>query len=135
MGQKNDRRVSRDPSDLPDYSRDDHVKAAIDALFEEDTGAGYTEIEYTANGTTISAGAPFAKRISTYTDNSKTQLRTQTTFTYPVGPFSPFISQITKEFYLDDGSTIHYRITADVTYNANKTANIINVDTEKLAGP
>lgn len=124
MGQLNDKRVSRVPSWLPDYSRDDTVKAALDALFEEDTGVGYSEITYIST--------VFTSKLETWTDNTKVQKRSETNFTY--SPL-PFVSQVVKTYYQDDGITPYYTITVDITYNANKTVNTINVDTNKTAGP
>jgi hypothetical protein len=124
MGNTNDKRVSRKPSNLPDYSRDDNVRAALDALFEEDTGAGYSEISYTSG--------VFVSKIETWADNTKTLKRTESNFTYsPI----PFVTQIVKDYYGDDGVTINFKVTAVVTYNVNKTVDNIDITTQKLGGP
>lgn len=124
MGQTNDKRVSREPSKLPDYSRDDTVKASLDALFEEDMGVGYSEISYISN--------VFASKIENWTDNTKQIKRSEVNFTY--SPL-PFVTQIVKDYYDDTGQTINLRLTATINYNANKTVNIVNITTQKLGGP
>ena len=121
MGATNDRRVSRAPEELPDYSRDDTVKSAIDNLFEEDTGMGYSEITYITN--------VFVTKIETYVDVTKTQLRSRTDFTY--APL-PFVGTVVKKFFKEDGTTELFRITAVFSYNANKTVNNIDVQTQRF---
>lgn len=124
MGQTNDRRVSRQPSKLPDYSRDDTVQASLNDLFEEDIGVGYSEITYTSG--------VFVSKIETWTDDGKALKRTESNFIYsPI----PFVTQIVKDYYGDDGITINFKVTAVISYNANKTVNNIDITTQKLAGP
>ena len=123
MGQTNDRRVSRDPSRLPDYSRDDTVQSTLDDLLEEDMGMGYSQVTYTQN--------VFPIKFETWTDVSKVLKRTEINFTYsPV----PFVTQIVKDYYGDDGVTVNLRLTAVISYNANKTVNNIDITTQKLGG-
>lgn len=124
MGQTNDKRVSRRPDLLPDYSRDDTVQAALDALFEEDIGLGYSEVTYTQN--------VFPIKFETWKDNTKQIKRTEIIFTY--GPI-PFVTQIVKDYYNDDGTAINLKQTVVVTYNANKTVNTITIDAQKIGGP
>ena len=124
MGQTNDKRVSRRPSDLPDYARDDTVQAALNALFEEDIGLGYSEVTYTQN--------VFPIKFETWVDNTKQLKRTQIDFTY--GPV-PFVTQVVKQYYNDTGDSVNYIQTVTVTYNANKTVNTITVDGNKVGGP
>ena len=124
MGQTNDKRVSRRPSDLPDYARDDTVQAALNALFEEDIGLGYSEVTYTQN--------VFPIKFETWADNTKQLKRTQIDFTY--GPV-PFVTQVVKQYYNDTGDSVNYVQTVTVTYNANKTVNTITVDGNKVGGP
>ena len=124
MGQTNDKRVSRRPSDLPDYARDDTVQAALNALFEEDIGLGYSEVTYTQN--------VFPIKFETWKDNTKQLKRTQIDFTY--GPV-PFVTQVVKQYYNDTGDSVNYIQTVTVTYNANKTVNTITVDGNKVGGP
>ena len=124
MGQTNDKRISRSPSLAPDYSRDDTVRSSLNELFEEDLGAGYSEITYISN--------VFASKIETWIDNTKAFKRTETNITY--APF-PFVGIVIKDFYMDDGITIHFKVTATLLYNANKTVNSIDVQRQKLAGP
>ena len=123
MGQKNDRRISRATENLPDYSRDDTVAAALDAIYEEDIGVGYTEVTYITN--------VFASKIEVWADNTKNLLRTETNFTY--SPL-PFVQTIVKDYFLEDGTTIHFKTTVTISYNANKTVNNIETTTQKLAG-
>jgi hypothetical protein len=124
MGQTNDKRVSREPSRLPDYSRDDTLRSSLDNLFEEDLGMGYSEITYISG--------VFTSKIETWVDNTKLQKRTETNFTYaPI----PFVGTVIKDYYADDGVTINFKVTATLSYNANKTVNNIDVTTLKLAGP
>ena len=124
MGQTNDKRISRTPALAPDYSRDDTVRASLDELFEEDIGAGYSEITHISN--------VFTSKIETWIDNTKTFKRTETNFTYaPI----PFTTVVIKDYYLDDGITIHFKISVTISYNANKTVNSIDVQRQKLAGP
>lgn len=123
MGQKNDRRVSRATENLPDYSRDDTVAAALDAIYEEDIGVGYSEVTYITN--------VFTSKIESWADNTKTLLRTEVNFTY--APL-PFVQTIVKDYFLDDGTTIHFKATTTILYNANKTVNSIETITQKLAG-
>lgn len=123
MGQTNDKRISRDTSSLPDYSRDDTVKASLDALFEEDLGAGYSQITYTQN--------VFVSKIETWIDATKQIKRTEINFTYsPI----PFTTQIVKDYYNDTGDAVNLKVTAVISYNANKTVNIIDITTQKLGG-
>lgn len=124
MGQTNDKRVSRRPDQLPDYSRDDTVKAALDALFEEDIGLGYSEVSYTQN--------VFPIKFETWKDNTKALKRTEIDFTY--GPV-PFVTQVVKQYFNDTGDAVNYIQTVTITYNANKTVNTITVDGQKVGGP
>ena len=124
MGQTNDKRISRFPALAPDYSRDDTVRSALNELFEEDIGAGYSEITYVST--------VFTSKIETWSDNTKTQKRTETNFTY--APL-PFVGVIVKDYYMDDGVTIHFKVTATISYNENKTVNNIDVQRQKIAGP
>jgi hypothetical protein len=124
MGQTNDKRVSRRPDQLPDYSRDDTVKAALDALFEEDIGLGYSEVSYISN--------VFPTKFETWVDNTKAIKRTEIDFTY--GPI-PFVTQVVKQYFNDTGSAVNYIQTVTITYNANKTVNTITVDGQKVGGP
>jgi hypothetical protein len=116
MGQTNARRVGLNVDTFINYARDDNARAALQDLFEEDTGAGYSEIAYTSG--------VFVSQFETYTDNTKTEIRTRTTFGYsPI----PFVETVTKE-YFKDGSVIAYRtLTATISYNANKTVNNIDI--------
>lgn len=120
MGATNDKRVSRNPERLPDYSRDETVQASLDALFEEDSGSGYSEPSFINN--------VFVSEINTYTDDSKTELRSKTTFTYPSPTFSPFVESVTKEYFKDGSPTPFRTITATITYNANKTVQDVDVE-------
>lgn len=124
MGQNNDKRTSRKPGALPDYSRDDTVKASLDALFDEDMGVGYSQITYTSG--------VFVSKIETWSDITKVLKKTEINVTYsPI----PFVTQIIKDYYGDDGVTVNLKLTAIVSYNANKTVNNIDVATQKLGGP
>jgi len=124
MGQTNDKRISRSPSVLPDYSRDDTVKSALDDLFEEDMGKGYSQITYINN--------VFTSKIETWTDNTKQLKRVEVNFTY--SPL-PFVTVIVKDYYNDEGTSVNLKLTTTISYNANKTVNNIDVITQKLGGP
>lgn len=116
MGQTNARRVGLNVDTFINYARDDNARAAIKDLFEEDTGAGYSEIAYTNN--------VFVNTIETYVDQTKTEIRTRTTFGY--SPL-PFVNSVVKEFF-KDGDIVAYRtISASIAYNANKTVNNIEI--------
>lgn len=122
MGQTNSRRVSHTLEHLPNTFRDDQLQQIIDDLNEEETGRGYSEVEYLAS-------TPFVTRITTYQDNTKTKKRTQVDFTYtPV----PFVSNIVKQIFdQDDDSITVATISATVNYNANKTVNFVDVVTSR----
>ncbi len=116
MGQTNARRVGLNTDTFINYARDDNAREALKDLFEEDTGAGYSEISYT-NGV-------FVSQFETFTDQTKTELRTRTSFSY--SPL-PFVQTVTKE-YFKDGSLVAYRtLTATIAYNSNKTVNSIDI--------
>lgn len=116
MAQRDARRVSVNIDDFANYARDDQAEQALRDIFEEDMGLGYSEMTYTNN--------VFVSEIATYTDNSKTQLRTKTSFTYaPI----PFVSVVTKEYFKEDEITAYRTLTAAISYNANKTVNNIDV--------
>ena len=123
MGQTNDKRVSRDPSRLPDYSRDDTVQATLDDILEEDMGVGYSQVTYINN--------VFTSKIETWADNTKQLKRTEINFTY--SPL-PFVTTIVKDYYNDEGNSINLQLTATISYNANKTVNNIEIETQKLGG-
>ena len=123
MGQSNDNRVSRDPSRLPDYSRDDTVRATLDDILEEDMGVGYSQVTYINN--------VFTSKIETWTDATKLLKRTEINFTY--SPL-PFVTTIVKDYYNDEGTSINLKLTATISYNANKTVNIIEIETQKIGG-
>ena len=116
MGQTNSRRVAFPLDEFENYARDENVKQALRDLFEEDTGAGYSEIAYTNN--------VFVNTISTYTDQTKTEIRTRTSFAY--NPL-PFVETVTKEYFKDGSGTAYRTLTATISYNANKTVNNIDV--------
>lgn len=116
MGQINARRVGLNVDSFINYARDDNARAAIKDIFEEDTGAGYSEIAYTSN--------VFVSSFETYTDQTKTELRTKTVFGYnPI----PFVETVTKEYFKDGSITAYRTLTATISYNANKTVNNLDI--------
>jgi hypothetical protein len=118
MGQTNSRRVSHKIEDLPNSFRDDQLRQILNDLDEENTGKGYSEVEYLGS-------TPFVDKIVTYEDNSKTKKRAETTFAY--SPL-PFVQTITKVTYDEEtGTSIVATTTATVNYNANKTVNYVDV--------
>jgi len=123
MGQTNDKRISRDPSRLPDYSRDDTVQATLDDILEEDMGVGYSQVTYINN--------VFTSKIETWADATKQLKRTEINFTY--SPL-PFVTTIVKDYYNDTGDAVNLKLTATISYNANKTVNIIEIETQKIGG-
>ena len=116
MGQTNARRVGLNVDTFINYARDDNARAALEDLFEEDTGAGYSEIAYTNN--------VFVSQFETYTDATKTELRTRISFSY--NPL-PFVETVTKEYFKDGSLTAYRTLTATFSYNANKTVNNIDI--------
>ena len=116
MGQINARRVGLNVDTFINYARDDNARAALQDIFEEDTGAGYSEIAYTNN--------VFVSSFETYTDQTKTEIRTKTTFGY--NPL-PFVETVTKEYFKDGSASAYRTLTATIGYNANKTVNSIDI--------
>tara|TARA_R110000868_G_C10973188_1_gene771593 strand:+ start:110455 stop:110838 length:384 start_codon:yes stop_codon:yes gene_type:complete len=127
MGQKNDRRVSRDPTALPDFSREEHVKSSLDALFEEELAIGFTEVEYTTNGNDVVSGGVFPKTITVYTDDQKTETRAKCLVTY--GEF-PFVTNIVKQFFR--GNALYFYTTTNISRNSNKTVNTVETIATKI---
>lgn len=118
MGQTNSRRVSHLLSDLPNTFRDQDLLQIINDIDEEESGKGFSEVIYVV-------GKPFVSQIITYKDNTKTQKRSIIDFTY--SPL-PFVSQIVKQWYdEDDDSIVVSSITANVTYNTNKSVQSVDL--------
>lgn len=118
MGQKDTSRISHDIEDLPTTSRNTKLEQVINDLCEEDSGKGFTEVAYVGS-------TPFVDKITTWDSIAKNKKRTEVLFTYSP---SPFIMQITKNFYNEwDGTTIVAVTIAIVTYNTNKTVKDIQI--------
>jgi hypothetical protein len=90
---------------LPAPFRDNNLEQILDDLSEEDTGLGFTELTYSG---------VFVTGVTVWQDNLKLLKRTETTITYSP---SPFVSQVVKQVFGDDGVTVVSTITAVVTYN------------------
>ena len=117
MGQTNAKRVSHEIETLPNTFREDDLFNILNDIDEENAGKGYSEVSYIGS-------TPFVSKITTWDDNTKTRLRTDVTFTYT--PL-PFVSNIQKDYYGNDGVTIVCVLNAVVNYNANKTVNFVDV--------
>lgn len=118
MGQTNSRRVSHNISVEPNTYRDVDLSQILNDIDEEESGRGFSEIEYLP-------GKPFVSRITTYVDQTKQKKRAVVNFTYSP---QPFVSQIVREWYdQDDDSLIISSVTATVNYNANKSVQSINL--------
>ena len=103
---------------FPNSFRDSELFRIINDLDEENMGWGWSEVERTPP-------SPFVDKITTYDDDpgSGGKKRTETIFTRT----GAFVSQITKNVYDQDGTTIKAVITADVTRTGNSQVNIVNV--------
>jgi len=118
MGQTNTRRVSHNIIQNLNTYRDVDLNQILNDIDEEESGRGYSEVEYVL-------GKPFVSTITTYVDQTKQQKRSVIDFTYsPI----PFVSQIVKQWYdEDDDSIVVSSMTATVSYNANKSVQSVNL--------
>jgi len=122
VGQTNSRRVSHNISVEPNTFRDVDLSQILNDIDEEESGKGYSELEYLP-------GKPFVSRIITYVDQTKQKKRSVVDFTYSP---QPFVSLIVRSWYdQDDDSLVVSTITATVNYNANKSVQSINIVTTR----
>ena len=116
--QKDTQRIRHDVEDAPNLFRLGDLYSILNHLDEEDSGQGYSEVTY---------DGVFVDYIETYADAGKTILRSKTEVTYTGGVF---VSQIIKRYY--ENAVEVTRLTADITYNANKTVDEVTVTRQRL---
>jgi len=110
-------KIGKDIISKPNTFRSNNLEQILNDLDEENDG-GYSEITYT-NGV-------FVSKITVWNSVAKNKKRSEINYTYSS---SPFVSQVIKNIYNENGDTIIATITTDISYSNGIIVNINSVVT------
>lgn len=124
MGQQNTDAIQHLINEFPNSFRDEELFQIINDIDEEIMGRGFSQVVRTPP-------SPFVDKITTWNEdpdsppaNPNAKKRTETIFTRA----GAFVTQITKNVYSEDGSSIVAVITGDITRTGNNQTNVVNVN-------
>lgn len=123
MGQTDTNRIHHEIGELPTEFRDFSLQTIIDDIAEEISGIGYFEVSRETPADV------FIESITFWDGPSKTLKRADCTFDRSNDP--PFINEVTKNIYGDDGTTIVATTVITISRTGNKRINNVTTVTTR----